>query len=53
MPSTSSKQRTLFCVALSIKEGKTPAAYSKKAAEIAGKNSLETLRHYCKEPIAT
>lgn len=47
MPAVSGKQKTLFCIARSIKEGKTPASYSKKAADIAAKNSLETLKDYC------
>lgn len=47
MPAESKKQKTLFCIAVSIKEGKTPASYSKKAAEIAANNSLETLKDFC------
>ena len=48
MPATSEVQRKLFCIALSIKEGGTPKSYSKQAAKIAEKNSVETLREYCK-----
>ena len=51
MPAESKSQKTLFCVALSIKEGKTPASYSKQAAELAKNNSLETLKEYCERPV--
>ncbi|KKM19640.1 hypothetical protein LCGC14_1653600 [marine sediment metagenome] len=47
MPAVSEKQKTLFCIAKSIKEGKTPASFSKKAAKIAEDNSLETLNDFC------
>ena len=47
MPSVSSKQRTLWCIAMAIKEGKTPASYSKKAADIAASNSLKTIKDFC------
>ena len=47
MPAISEKQRSLFCIAMSIKEGKTPASFSKQAAQIAEKNSLETLKEFC------
>lgn len=46
-PSTSKRQKTLFCIAQSIKEGKTPESYSKKAAEMAGSMSLQQLKDYC------
>jgi len=51
MPSVSEKQRTLFCVALSIKRGETPASYSAQAAKLAEENSEETLKHYCGQPL--
>lgn len=35
MPATSEKQRKLFGIAKSIKQGKTPKSYSPKAAKIA------------------
>ncbi len=50
-PAVSKKQKTLWCIAQSIKEGKTPASYSKKAAEIAGKNSIETIKEFCESPV--
>ena len=46
-PSVSERQKTLFCIAKSIKLGETPASYSKKAADIAKNNSLETLNEFC------
>ena len=52
MPATSKKQRTLMCIALSIKEGKTPASYSKEAAKAASSMSVEQLRDYCKVPVS-
>ncbi len=35
MPATSKKQKTLMCIALSMKRGKTPKSYSKQAAKMA------------------
>ncbi len=46
-PAVSTKQRALFCIARSIKEGKTPASFSKQAAKIADSNSLKTLKDFC------
>ena len=51
MPATSENQRQLFCIAMSIKEGKTPASYSKKAAEMASTMSAEKLAEYCKPSV--
>lgn len=51
MPATSEAQKTLFCVALAIKRGETPASYSKEAARLASENSEETLNDYCEAPI--
>lgn len=51
MPAVSSKQRTLWCIAMAIKEGKTKASYSKQAAEIAKNNSLKVIKDYCESPI--
>lgn len=51
MPATSKEQRTLFCIAQSIKEGKTPASYSKQAAKMAETMSLEKLKEYCGRPV--
>lgn len=47
-PATSEQQRKLFCVALSIKTGKTPASYSKEAARLASQMSEKQLSDYCK-----
>jgi len=51
MPAESKKQKTLFCIAVSIKEGKTEASYSKQAAKMAETMSLEKLQDYCQAPI--
>ena len=53
MPAVSKKQKVLFCIAKSIKEGKTPASFSKQAAKIAEKNSLETIKDFCGSPVAS
>ena len=47
MPAESKAQKTLFCIAKAIKEGKTPASYSKQAAKMAETMSLEKLNEYC------
>jgi len=47
MPATSNQQRTLFCIALSIKMGETPRTYSAEAAKMADEMSEEQLRDYC------
>ena len=49
MPAISEAQRRLFCVALSIKRGETPASYSKQAAKIAEENDEATLKDYCEK----
>lgn len=51
MPATSESQRKMFCIALSIKQGKTPSSYSKQAAKMAGEMSEQQLADYCKEPV--
>jgi hypothetical protein len=48
---TSENQRTLACIALAIKRGKTPRSYSKAAAEMADSMSEEKLKQWCKGPI--
>ncbi len=50
MPSTSNSQRTLMCVALSIKRGETPTSYSKEAARLASQMSEAQLEDNCKSP---
>lgn len=47
MPATSEKQKTLMCIALSIKRGKTKASYSKQAAKMAETMSEKQLAEYC------
>ena len=47
MPAQTEAQRKLFCIALSIKRGETPASYSKQAAEMAKGTSEEKLVEYC------
>ena len=47
----SENQRTLACIAASIKEGKTPASYSAEAAKRADSMSLEKLQEWCKGPV--
>ena len=47
MPAESEAQRKLFCIALAIKRGETPADYSPPAAKIAEENTEETLVDYC------
>lgn len=51
MPAVSKNQRTLACIALSIKRGKTKASYSKPAAEMAASMSEAELVKYCKSPV--
>jgi len=47
----SANQRTLACIALAIKEGKTPASYSAEAAKMAESMTEEKLTEWCKGPI--
>ena len=51
MPSTSEQQRTLMCIALSIKQGKTPSSYSKEAAKMASEMSEAQLKDFCEAPV--
>ena len=51
MPAVSANQKTLACIALSIKRGTTAASYSKKGAEMAKSMSEAELEKYCKEPV--
>jgi len=51
VPSVSKNQQALFCIALSIKKGETPASYSAQAAKMAKEMSEEQLSDYCKSPI--
>ena len=47
----SEKQRTLACIALSIKRGKTKASYSKQAADMANSMTEAKLEEWCKGEI--
>ncbi len=51
MPATTERQRRLFCIALSIKRGETPATYSAEAAKLAETMSEEELETYCKSEV--
>ncbi len=51
MPSTSEKQRKLMCIALAMKQGKTPKSYSKEAARISEEMSEEQLKEFCEAPV--
>ena len=51
MPATSPEQKTLACIALQIKLGKTPVSYSEQAAEWAKTASKESLRETCESPV--
>jgi len=51
MPSTSKKQRALMCIALAMKQGKTPKSYSKEAARISEQMSEQQLREFCEAPV--
>lgn len=48
---TSENQRTLACIALSIKRGKTPKTYSAEAAKMAESMSEEKLKEWCSGPL--
>ena len=43
----SANQRTLACIALSIKRGKTKASYSKQASDMASSMSESKLNEWC------
>ena len=47
MPAETENQRKLFCIALSIKRGKTPKSYSKQAAMMAEQMDEAKLAEYC------
>lgn len=51
MPAVSEAQRRLFCLALSIKKGDTPASKSPQAAKMARQMSEEQLADYCKSKV--
>jgi hypothetical protein len=51
MPATSENQKQLFCIALSIKRGKTPKSYSAQAAKMAEEMSEAKLQEYCSAPV--
>jgi hypothetical protein len=47
----SENQRTLACIALSMKRGKTPKSYSVEAAKMADSMSEEKLKEWCSGPL--
>ena len=47
MPASSERQRKMFCIALSIKLGKTPKSYSPEAAKMAKEMSIKQLSDFC------
>lgn len=49
MPAKTSKQRKFLGIALAIKRGKTPKAYSPEAAKAAKTMSEKALRHFAKK----
>ena len=51
MPATSEAQRRLFCLALSIKKGDTPASKSAQAAKLASQMSEAELREFCESEV--
>lgn len=48
MPAKSRVQRKFFGIALAIKKGKTPKAYSPEAAKVAKSMSKKALKHFAK-----
>ena len=51
MPAKSKSQRNLFCLALSMKKGKTSPSVSPEAAKIVNTMTLKEIETFCKEPI--
>jgi hypothetical protein len=49
-PAINENERTLFCIAWSIKKGETPASYSAEAAKLAEALPEEDLKKYCESP---
>lgn len=47
MPAETKNQRTLACIALSMKEGKTPHSYSKEGHKMMMSMSMEQLKDMC------
>jgi len=47
-PAKTIEQRKLFCIALSIKLGKTPKNYSAEAAKMAKEMTIKQLSDFCK-----
>ena len=52
MPAVNSKQRTLACMALAVKEGKLSPTYSKKAKQMADSMNIKQLQDYCHSDIS-
>lgn len=51
MSPVSTPQKTLACIALSIKRGKTKGSYSKQASEMAQSMTEAKLSEWCSGPI--
>ncbi len=51
MPATSESQRRLFCAALSIKLGDSPASSNAQAAKLASQMSEAELREFCESKV--
>jgi len=51
MPSKSTRQKRLMCIAQSIKQGKKPASYSPQAARIADQMTEAQLKEFCEAPV--
>lgn len=51
MPSVSENQKTLACIALAIKTGKTKSSYSAEGAKMAETMSEQQLRDMCEKPV--
>ena len=47
----SENQKTLACIALSIKRGGTPRSYSAQAAKMSDSMSEEKLSEWCEGPV--
>ena len=48
MPAKSESQRKLFCLALSMKKGKTSPSVSPEAAKIVNTMTMKQIEDYCK-----
>jgi hypothetical protein len=51
MPSKSTRQQRVMCIAESIKQGKKPKSCSKQAAKISEQMSERQLKDFCESPV--